>query len=365
MKVFAFVVAIASVFYPVTSRSAETANARIWCLSVRFQEGTDSFGDTLDLSTISSTVNGELAPYNQQTYISGFTLDISGFPVNGTMKLNLPPFVDVNGNGFHDFFESSQGVSATTTGTYTAGSENGTVTATWQRAAGSANGSCSLHLVDNTFGDLGSFNHVFSILEYTGPLLFTPGSNTVTAGVNLTNTSDSTIQIQGPVQFVKVSTNRFNQLILQPGNWTNTAAQTLSFTNDLYQRVSPWTTNYYGLLEFADGDPNTAEPDYLAWVLSIDDLNDANHNGIPDFSDDPTTGPPAPTPPQLVFTLTSTNLLISLSGDVGHRHNLQQTLSIPATNWQTVVSLTLTNNPQVISISNPAAPAAFWRALAH
>jgi hypothetical protein len=365
MKFFTFVVVIATAFHPLISRTAETANARIWCLSLRFQQGTDSFGDTLDLSTISSTANGELTPYNSQTYISGFTLDISGLPINGTMQLNLPPFVDVNGNGFHDFFESAIGVSATTTGTYTAGSENGTVTATWQRGAGSAIGSCSLHLVDNTFGDLGSFNHVFSLLEYIGPLLFTPGSNVVSESVNLTNTSDQTTQIQGPVQFAKVSTNRLNQLMLQPGNWTNTASQTLSYTNDLYQRIPPWTTNYYGLVEFADGDPNTAEPDYLTWVCSIDDLNDANHNGIPDFSDDPQTGSPPPTPPQLAFTLTSSNLLISVSGDVGHRLDLQQTLSLPATNWQTVVSLTLTNNAQVVSISNPAAPAAFWRALGH
>src|SRR5579862_4947324 len=170
MKFFTFVVVIASIFHPLISRPAETASARIWCLSLRFQEGTDSFGDTLDLSTISSTANGELAPYNGQTYISGFTLDISGLPINGTMQLNLPPVVDVNGNGFNDFFESAIGVSATTTGTYTAGPDNGTITATWQRAAGAAIGSCSLHLVDNTYGDLGSFNHVFSLLEYIGPL---------------------------------------------------------------------------------------------------------------------------------------------------------------------------------------------------
>jgi hypothetical protein len=126
----------------------------------------------------------------------------------------------------------------------------------------------------------------------------------------------------------------------------------------------PWTTNYYGFVEFADGDPNTAAPDYLIWMLSIDDLNDANHNGIPDFSDDPLTAS-GPRPPQLALAWSSTNLLFSLSGDVGHLHELQQTLSLPATNWQTIASVTLTNDPQAISIPFAQGPPIFWRALAH
>jgi hypothetical protein len=364
MRLTAFMIAIVSALHPFAAHTAETAAARIWCLSLRFQEGTDSFGDTLDLSTISGTPNGELEPYNGLTYISGFLMDISGQPISGTMQLNLPAFVDVNGNGFNDFFESALGVGATSSGTYTTGVGNGTVTATWQRAAGSQNGTCSLHLVDSIFGDLGSFNHVFTLLEYTGPLLFTPGTNTVTGSLNLVQTGDPTSFIQGPFQFVKVSTNRFDRLILQPGTWTNAAAQSLAFTNGLFRRDQPWTTNYYGFVQFADGDPNTPDPDYLVWLLSIDDPNDANHNGIPDFSDDPQTAPP-PRAPLLEMTSTSTNLLLSVSGAVSHLHDIQQALSLPATNWQTVVSVTLTNDPQLVSMPYPKVPAAFWRVLAH
>src|SRR5437899_2194776 len=86
-------------------------------------------------------------------------------------------------------------------------------------------------------------------------------------------------------------------------------------------------------------------PVAFTWVRSIHDTNDVNHNGIPDFSDVPQSVP-APHAPQLALVLSSTNVLLSVSGEVGHLLDLQQTLSIPATNWQTVVSVTLTNDPQ-------------------
>jgi hypothetical protein len=195
-------------------------------------------------------------------------------------------------------------------------------------------------------------------------VLYTPGSNNVTGSVNLLQTGNATSSLQGPFEFVKLSTNRFNRLLLQPRTWTNATSQLLAFTNDLYYRDSPWTTNYYGLVEFDDGDPNTLDPDYLTWVFSIDDANDANHNGIPDFSDDPATAP-APRPPELALVWNSTNLLFSVSGDIGHLHDIQQITDLSASNWQTLVSVTLTNDPQTVSIPLPQGSAAFWRALAH
>jgi len=368
MKFFACLLLIASTVRPLLTRAAETANARIWCFSLRFQQGTDSSGvDTLDFTTISSGVNGELAPYRGLMYVSTFLLDdstFSGLMLNGTMYLNLPPVADANDNGYNDFFESALGISDTSAGTYTTALGNGVVNASWSRPIGSKNGTCILHLVDNTFSDLGFFTSPFELIEYSGPLVYSPGTNTVAGNVNLVKTGDSTSQLGGPVQFLKVLTNRFDQLILQPGAWTNSAAQMLSYTNNLFQRDTRWPTNYYGLVQFADGDPNTAEPDYLFWGLSIDDPNDANHNGVPDFSDDPQVVTP-PHPPSLALTLTSTNVLISISGDIGRMHDIQQTLALPSTNWQTVASITLTNSPVAVPINLPPAQAAFWRVVAH
>jgi len=45
--------------FSAASHGAETAQARLFCYSLRFAEGT-TYGGTLDLSTISGTSNGEL-----------------------------------------------------------------------------------------------------------------------------------------------------------------------------------------------------------------------------------------------------------------------------------------------------------------
>src|SRR5262245_10573213 len=132
MKFFACLFVVASTLQTSLISAAQTANARIWCFSLRFQQGTDSFGDTLDFTTISSGVNGELAPYNGVRYISTFLLDdfnYSGLTVSGTISINLPQVIDANGNGFNDFFETALGISATTSGSYSTSLGNGIVTA--------------------------------------------------------------------------------------------------------------------------------------------------------------------------------------------------------------------------------------------
>ena len=53
------------------------------------------------------------------------------------------------------------------------------------------------------------------------------------------------------------------------------------FSTNLFLRdQTAWPTNYYGYVQFADGDVATATPDYLTWILSIDDANDANQRSI-------------------------------------------------------------------------------------
>ena len=130
--------------------------------------------------------------------------------------VDLPLGVDVNGNGFDDFFEVSQGVStAVTSGSYNTDISSGTVTATWSRSAGSKDGTCQLDLNDDTYGDLGTYTCPFTLLEYTGPLTYTPGSNTVSATISLTQTGNSANTLLGPVTFVKSSTDHFNTLTNQ------------------------------------------------------------------------------------------------------------------------------------------------------
>ncbi len=360
-----FLLVLGIMFAPVIGWAAQTARARMYCFSPRFQPAwDDSATFTLYLSTlpILGQDNGELAPYFFTTnFTHGCYLDLTdyvGGKYDGWMELNVPNLPDANGNTYPDFFEVSQPVNGTTNGIYSIpGLSNGTraVSASRGRSAGSHLGTCILTFYDTIYGNL-QFSPTFELIEYTGPLTYTPGSNVVSGVASLTQTGNSANQMQGPVQFVKVFTNRFNLSILQPGAWTNNANQTITFTNDLYERLPAWPTNYGGDFEFDDWDPNTADPDYLIWGLSIDDTNDFNHNGIPDFSDNPPARRPS-----LSLKLNSTNLLITIHGDVGHPHQIQESLALPATNWQTVASVTLTNDPQLVSVALPATRVKYWR----
>ena len=324
------------IFISTAAHGAETAQARLFCLSLQFQEGTAYGGDTLDLSSSSGTSNGELPIYvdsGGNNYGSDYFFlndNVYGTIPGIIHYVYLPAFTDANSNGFDDFFEVSQGVATIVTyngyyETYLSGSafSSGDITATWSRAAGSKDGTCVLNLNDDTYGDLGDYTCSFEVIEYTGPLTYAPGSNSVSANINLTQTGNSASTLQGPIVFDKSVTDRFNTLTNRPGIWTNAAIQTLDFDQEVFTRDVNWPTNYAGYVFFADGDPNTADPDYQLWVLSIDDTNDANANGIPDFSDDP-VGVTPPRPPQLALSQGATNLWLAISGDVGHTNLIQE-----------------------------------------
>src|SRR5262245_19734431 len=85
------------------SLAAQTAQARLFCLSVRLQQGVyhGLLGDvTLDLSTINDAANGELAPSAASAnHVSGYLLFDTVFDeviARGRLDLNTPAFVDDN-----------------------------------------------------------------------------------------------------------------------------------------------------------------------------------------------------------------------------------------------------------------------------
>jgi hypothetical protein len=210
-----------------------------------------------------------------------------------------------------------------------------------------------------------AFSHSFEVIEYTGPLAYTPGKTNVLANLQVTQTGNPANVIQGPCQFVKLASDPYNDLTISDGTWTNNTLQSLNYAEDsegglgdLY-RYPDWPTNYYGWLVMQDGDPNTGEPDYLYWNLSVDDANDADHDTIPDFSDDPQTTPVRQ--PKLTLALNANHLLLTISGDVGRMHEIQQLTALGSTNWQPVQSVTLTNDPQAVSLTLPTGDSSFWR----
>jgi len=73
----------------------------------------------------------------------------------------------------------------------------------------------------------------------------------------------------------------------------------------------------------------------------------------------------SPRAPRLTVQLgTGNTVVFTLYGDVGHVHDIQQSASLSAPDWQTTYSLTLTSDPQVFRMPRPTSNT-FWRAVAH
>lgn len=360
MKTLRGLLLVLCFFVSIAAQAAKTAQVHLTCLSLRVSPGSDGSGSTLALTSLgfSSPFNGELYPSSSGNYGSLFSMDNFGFPIYGGMEVKIPGFVDENKNGFDDFFEVQQGVSPTSTsGYYETDFTGGTIVAHWSRAPGSSYGTCVFNLIDEIFGNLGSFTHTFQLLEFVGPLTYTPGTDEVTGVIDLVQTDNPAAFIQGPVLFSKVNPNL---LVLRPGFWTNDSGLTLELLERQVLRDTTLKTNYYGVVIFADGDPATGGYDYPFWQLSIDDWNDADGDTIPDFSDEPDSGGNIE-PPVLSLTRGTTNLWLSISGEVGRLHHVLQCADLNSGAWQTNLTVTLTNNPQLISLPLPDESSRFWR----
>ena len=356
--------------FPLAGPSEQTAIVRFDCLSVRFAKATTRiFGQTytfeLTSGDASNPANGELQPVFDPTAPSHGSVFLfqdpsSTDPVVGSIAIDVPPGGDDNDNGFPDFFEVSQEVVATTTqGVFQDDVESGTVTATWRRNAGSTTGTCQLQWAGDTFGDRPDFTATFTVLEYNGVLKYQPGSNQITGSIALEQSGNASNRLEGPISFTKIATNRFNRLTLAGGSWTNSQGDVLTYGADTIERDEQRKTNYFGFVQFRDGDRQTADPDYTVWQISLDDLNDQNRNGIPDFSDDPATATAAQ--PGLTITLGASNLVFTVQGEPGRSYDLEQTASLTAPAWVQASSITLSNNPQSLLLPAPSNRTEFWR----
>ncbi len=342
------------------------AQARLFCRSVSVQPGSTSFGSTLQFSSIGFGPfgNGELAPLDMTglpSHFSGFKLAdiIASETVYGQLALDVP-FQDLNDDGYIDFFEVSEGIQASTAGQYyVEGVDSGTIAANWNRAAGSAEGTCTFRLVSSVLGALGDFQHRFRILEYAGSLNYLARSNTVTGDLDVRRREDPNLRWVGPVEFEKSQgADRFDELGFLGGTWTNETGGLLVYAQTWLDRYLPYSTNYYAFIDFQDGDLNTTADDYWSWVLSVDDSNDRDSDGIPDLSDDPAAHPA----PVLGIQTEGTGFELTIHGTIGFDYRIESSMSLEGA-WQAVQSLTLTNSTQSLALTNLTEARSFWRAL--
>lgn len=355
----------------------ETAKVSLVCLSPRFLSTVATNSGiiySLDLMSRSGLLapNLELRPdyydsvgdFNKLAGFYRIHANVYSVAPEDDFVIGMPPFTDANRNGLDDFYDVSQNVDpVTTTGIIedTAGGV-GEVTAVWQRDANSATGLCQIRIRCSLLRLDVTFPTSFELLAYSGTLKYTPGNPNITGWLTLTSKGNSSDGISGPVQFTKSGTDLLSGA---GGSWTNSAGQTLKYdwklpSNSEASLLERFGANYFGLLSFEDGNFKTPWPDNLVWALIITDSNDANHDGIPDFSDLAIPSQP-PRQPALALRQVNRQLLFSVSGEVGSTLVFEQKSELLQPNWANGFSLVLTNDPQIFLQPFPADPARFWR----
>jgi hypothetical protein len=183
---------------------------------------------------------------------------------------------------------------------------------------------------------------------------YEPGRTNVTGHLDVAQTGNPSSIWQAEFLCVKSSDSPSNKLTWQAGSVTNETQQILHYQETSLFRSQSGPTNYYGLLNFADGNLVTVPPDYFSWAIFIDDLNDTDGDGIPDFSDDPSGLP------RLGVVLGTTNVLLTVTGEVGHLHEILSSEVVPASLWQTNLSVTLSTRPETFSLPRPTGTT-FWQ----
>jgi hypothetical protein len=257
--------------------------------------------------------------------------------------LNVPDQGDTNTNGVPDFFDVALSTdNLQTNGRHpTFGGNGADFTAKWQRAAGASTGTVVINLA--YFGL--TFVHQYAILSYEGTYTYSPAAPKLQGTVTMTNLVSSDDRISGPLSLT-ITNN--NQLGYSPGSWTNATGSTYTFPSvDSLDRAG---THYIAFFEFADGFPETSDPDYLVWFLVLHS-GDANGNEILDLVEG---GGPVQNP-RLDITKTAGGIELTITGTAGRAYILESAASLPGTSWSEVQSVSLGSNTQTVQLAAPGA----------
>lgn len=354
-----------------SARAAQTAQVRMFCLSVRVEPATSR---QLGLEHTLEFTSADFAPGNQEVYpifdetfpfthLTRFRFDGTDFsePILGELALNTPEELDDNTNGIPDFYEVAAAVPATTLdGIWDSDAGRGTAKVTWQRGAGDYRGTCKIRLVSDDFGALGEFTHAFAILEYGGTLTYTPSLDPVPTvlAVHRIGSGLETNTLLGPLILNRQPTNRLAQFTLAESVVTNQLGLALPISVGDVEKDSDYSMSYFGAMSFANGDPETPEVDYELFYIGVDDLNDADHDGFPDLTDD--VGNP-PSPPRLALAPAGDRWQLTLSGEKGVTYALEFAQTLHPDLWREDRKVTLTETNQVLLLAKPSPAAGFWR----
>ena len=346
-----------------------TAAVSLYCMSVRFEPGVYSILGIDYVCELFSGFNpdypnGEL--YSRladsgPTHVTSAVLTGPDLPMVGDLALDVPEQIDGDADGIPDFYEVERAIpgGTVTQGLFFTEGETGTVSATWERSAGSRLGQCVLAF---TFPSVSPdpvfrFTHQIEVQQYDGLLRYVPSDGPVQGVVDLAQVDRAAGGLRGPIALLRSPTNS-NLLEFGESTWTDSGGRAVPVTGGIVEPDSSYAMDYFGAMALTDGDLDTPEVDYEIFLMGIRDPNDVDRDGIPDLSDQ---GGVEPERPRLRVAWSGGGVELTLSGPVGAAYELQGLVVVPSTNWQTIDTITLTSSNHVVHLAPPSAATAFWR----
>ena len=205
---------------------------------------------------------------------------------HGTVSLNMPT-TDTDSNQVFDWLQKDMAVDATFSGSSEvhwlapgASSANANITGRITRSAGSSSG---------TYTTTYSISGVTITAQGTWWVGYWNGNVTYDGenyGVNITSTESggATMNLTGSATY---STPSKNQLQFDDIKLTEGSDELTILGSTLNRSLNTYSAQFKAV----DGGPNTSWSDFVDWHVVVTDTNDADSDGVPDFTD-----PPASTP---------------------------------------------------------------------
>ena len=207
---------------------------------------------------------GSLYKADYYNTVSGYIYDF------GEASFNLYSS-DSNNNGLDDVCEKIMSTSNAITGTwYSADGTSGAITGNFNKIAGYQQGSYNLTVYSEiTVAGKQNLSGVYYVGELSGTISYNPSTYSMTFDIKSTWDVDYPLALD-PTTYEIIDSD--NIKVLSEGFVPTT----------IFTRTG---NKYSALVTLPDGEDSTFWPDYQKWLVSVQDFNDSDGDGIPDLSD--------------------------------------------------------------------------------
>jgi regulator of replication initiation timing len=232
-----------------------------------------------DNNTVSSEVKnltlGSSSFYTDYLVAEGYVY------MHGTAILNMPT-TDSDGNGVLDFLQKERSVNTTVSGSSKmhwlspgAYGSDSSLSGSFTRSAGLNTGN---YTFDYQYDSVkASATGVWSVQYFDGSIEY--DGEKYYLDIETTNSEGQDIKAYSTAEYSVTDSNTLNLGAMSiTTDYDSSILQTQSTT------LKRSGNKYSGYLKALDGDTDTSWADYVDWYVEVTDLNDANSDGVPDFT---------------------------------------------------------------------------------